>query len=83
MKEGINDNIVIVPRVTKRESKFNDIVDAVKNNHKWVLPEKYSQNSVYVLLRKIREVAKINCDYGKTDTGQFVVFKKVEEKKTK
>lgn len=79
--QGAYDNVELVPQTTKRERNFEEIVNALKAGKFFVLREKYSRNSVYVLLRNLKEKANIKACFGVTQTEkdgktvkQFVIF---------
>jgi hypothetical protein len=66
--EGVYETLEIVPVVTKGEARFNAIVEALKNGKQYLMKVGYSRNSVYVLLKKLKEKG-INAIFGKTQTG--------------
>lgn len=77
--EGAHDDVELKPMINKSEVKFNLIVDSIKAGKKWVLRAGYTQNSVYVLLKKLREKANINATYGVTvndGVEQYVIYLK-------
>jgi hypothetical protein len=69
--QGVYENLVIVPQTTKSEQKFDEIVQALKDGKQFLMREGYTRNSVYVLLKKLDEEAKVKASFGVTQTGVY------------
>ena len=73
----------IIPSTTKREEYFNSMVASLREGKFFVLKAGYTPNSLYLLLRKIKEKTDLAVSYAKTKakdgTVQFVIFVKKEE----
>lgn len=77
--EGIYENVEIVPELSKREMRLETIIKAVSENKFYVLPIGFSKNTLYLLLKTLKE-KNVSVAYGKTKNSdgntQFVIFKK-------
>lgn len=69
--QGVYDNLEIIPQTTKSEQKFEEIVTALNKGKQFLMREGYTRNSVYVLIKKLREEAKIEACFGLTQTGVY------------
>lgn len=84
MNQGAYDVVEIIPQTTQSEQTFNEIVKALKNGKYYVMRLGFSRNSVYNLIKKLRENAQIEACFGETKTGekdgkaimQFAIWKK-------
>ena len=80
--QGAYDTIEIVQPTTKREQTFKEIVDALKAGKYFVMREGYTRNSIYVLLRNLKEKASLNVTFGETQTNgvkQYALFVQKEK----
>jgi hypothetical protein len=69
--QGVYDNLEIIPQTSKSEQKFEEIVKALNEGKQFLMREGYTRNSVYVLLKKLKEEAKIEACFGLTQTGVY------------
>lgn len=84
INQGVYDVVEIIPQTTKSEQTFNEIVEALKNGKYYVMRLGFSRNSVYNLIKKLKENAQIEACFGETKTGekdgkaimQFAIWKK-------
>ena len=77
IKQGVYDSIVIVPQTTQREQTIEEITTALKDGKFFVMREGYTRNSVYTLIRNLKEKYNIAACFGVTETNgvkQFVLF---------
>lgn len=84
IKQGVYDtsNIELLPKESNRERKFKEVLEAIKAGKCFVLREGYTQNSVYVLMRKLK-TAGFEVIWNKTKNNgvvQFVIMRKPEKK---
>lgn len=84
VKGAYDENeLVILPSISKREQEFNAMIEALKNGKYFVLKAGYTKNSVYILLNKIKEKTDLQVAYAnvqaKDGTKQFALFLKKEE----
>lgn len=82
-EQGSFKSVVLVPQPNKREKIFGEIVSALNKKEFYVMRPKYSKNSVYTLLRKLKTEANIEATFGVTETNQFAIYAKTETPKTK
>lgn len=82
--QGAYDNVELIPQESKKEKSYNEIVEALKADKFYVMREKFTRNSVYVLLKKLKETSQLEASFGvtvKDGIKQFVLFPKKEELK--
>lgn len=79
MIEGIYDSVEIVPEKTKKETRIENIIEAIKANKFYVLPVGMNKNTVYSYLKSLK-VLGVKVSYSKTKDvdgePQFVFFAK-------
>lgn len=80
--EGEYTKLVIVPQVSKSVQNFDAIVSALHGGKQWVLKAGIAKNTVYTIVRKIKEKTDVkNVVFGVTkntikgkSVEQFVLF---------
>jgi hypothetical protein len=78
LPQGTYDTVEILPETTKSEQTMNEIVAALEAGKYFVMREGYTRNSVYILLKKLREKHGIEAVFATTQNNnvkQFVLFK--------
>ncbi len=85
--QGAYSDIVLIPQTTKREQNFDEIVKVLSDGKYFVMRAGYSRNSVYTLIRKLKDTAKLDVAFGITESEvngkkvrQFALYKKKEKK---
>lgn len=85
IKQGIYDKVELIPQTTKAKETFNEIVTALKDGKYYIMRLGFSRNSVYNLLKKLKEESQIEACFGQTKTAttkdgkdilQYVIFPK-------
>lgn len=82
--QGAYDNVELVPTLSKRELKFDEMVETIKGGKFFVLHAGTPQNSLYPMIRKLKEKANLDVVWSKIKapdgTFQFALFLKKEKK---
>jgi len=78
-EKGIYENLEIIPSISKREEKFNEMIKALIEGKQFVFPVGYAKNSVYLTQKRIRDKTNIAVSFGqiqktKDSPKQFVIY---------